>query len=356
MVKRLVCFLAAGALLFSCAQAGAAASGLSDAANRMTWKDVFSGMVGKYPTNVPETNTVSREKGELDPTKNWIFDFGLQRYLVSYTSYEIGTNDAPLYSPLSRLEFPLNTWWLRFELRRTCPRWSAGLRSGLSVARNVDGRFEDSDWENEDAPTIRTTYSQSAMRAEANFLFRGDIDVNVSDWLKLPPSLELRPLFAFQFQRLNLMAHDGVQWDSSGAQALAGNSIHFRQDYYQYLIGLKGSWQMWKPTKYITIKLKGEADWGPALAYYEDRHLLREGELVARASGLANSLYFLSGVEMEIAKTVTFGIDADYMWLRAGRVTTRDTNVPLHTDTSWSNGCRIWTDQFSLTAHVSCAF
>jgi len=324
--------------------------------NRSEWENALSDVMGHYPLNIPQTNTDSGKRGELNPTKNWSFDIGLQRFMVSYTSYEIGNDDVPLYHPLSRLEFPLNTWWLRFELRRTCPRWSVGLRSGLSVARNVDGRMEDSDWTNTDDTTQRTIYSQSAMRAEANYLFRGDIDVNISDWLKLPPSVEIRPLFAFQFQRLNLMAHDGVQWDANGATAIAGDGIHFRQDYYQYLIGLKGSWEILKPNKYITVRLKGEADWGPAMAYYEDHHLQREGDMFSTASGIANSMYYLSGIEMVIAKTVTLGVDADYMWLRTTHARTRDVNVPLHQDVSWSNGSEIWTDQFSLTAHVSYAF
>ncbi|MDD5440208.1 MAG: omptin family outer membrane protease [Candidatus Omnitrophica bacterium] len=293
----------------------------------------------------------------------------MQRYMVSHTSYEIGNPDGPRQEPLSRLEFPLDTWWLRFDLRRTSPRWSVGGRAGLSVARNVDGRMKDSDWERESTPEMLTTYSESACRAEANYLFRGDVDVNVADWLGLPSSVEIRPLFAFQFQRFNLMAHDGVQWSNGlygedddveldGAQssvALAGDGIHFRQDYYLYQIGARGAYNM-QAARNVVVRVHGEADWGPALAYYEDHHLLREGDLFSYCKGRGNSLYFLAGLETVIAKTITVGIDMDYTWIGTTRATITHSNIPLHENQSWDNGVKIWSDQTSLVAHVSYAF
>lgn len=337
---------------------------------KTSWKDLVSDIFGHYPLKIDQTNTAPAEKGKLAETKNWIFDFGLQRFIMSHTSYEIGTHADPLYHPLSRLEFPLNTWWLDFELRRTCPRWSVGGRAGLSVARNTDGRMKDSDWMNEDDTDMLTNYSESACRAEANYQFRGDVDVNIADWLRLPSSIEIRPLFAFQFQRLNLMAHDGVQYDigkympdeelvtMDGAMdtyEMKGDSIHLRQDYYMYLIGLRGVYNGIKIGKYITIRARGEADWGPALAYYEDHHLQRGGDLFAYFRGYGSAVYFLTGLDMIIAKTVTLGVSMDYLGIRTRGVTVH-TNIPRKEDFYWSNGVKTWSDQTSLTARVSYAF
>ena len=333
---------------------------------KTTWKDIFSDVVGHYPLNIDQTSASPEQKGKLNQPKNWVFDFGLQDFLMSHTSYQFGNSGTPFQKPISKLEFPLNTWWLESELRRTCPRWSVGVRAGLSVAGNTNERFKDSDWLRD--TEMLTTYSESAMREENSYLFRADADVNISDWLRLPPGLEIRPLFAFEFQRLNLMAHDGVQWEVgsypygeagsldgySSAQALAGNSIHFRQDYYMYQIGLRGVYDGFKIGKYITIKTKGEADWGPVIGYSEDNHLLRDLFGYIRSTG--NSFYFSTGLDMVFAKTITAGVSMDYLCIRSFG-TQHDRDLGHGGVESWEDyGVRVWSDQTSLTAHVSYAF
>jgi outer membrane protease len=227
--------------------------------------------------------------------------------------------------------------------------------------------MKDSDWENPANTQTVTTYSESALRANSNHLFRADVDVNISDWLGLPPGFEIRPLFAFQFQRFNLMSHDGTQWSvgnyddamaidgPTDASSLNGDTIRFRQDYYMYHIGLKGSYDGFKINKYMTIKISGEADWGPALGYYKDHHLLRTGNLIAYCKSSGSSLYFATGVDMIIAKTITAGITMDYLWIRTTGVT-RHTNFLMGEDLMWSDGVKTWSDQTSLMAHVSYAF
>ena len=333
-----------------------------------TWQDIFSDVVGHYPLSTDQTNVSPGQKSKLNIPKNWIFDFGLQRFLMSHTSYEFGGLYEPFQKPLSRLEFPINTWWLDFRLRRTCPRWSIGVRGGLSVAKNTDGRMKDSDWESPEDTGMKTTYSESACRLENSYLFRGDVDVNISDWLGLPPSFEIRPLFAFEFQRLNFMAHDGVMWDIgsynnsdaeevlvgiSSAAALPGDFIHFRQDYYMYQIGLRGVYDGFKIGKYINIKATGEADWGPVLGYNEDHHLLNG--LSGRIKSSGNSLYFSTGLEMVFAKTITAGVSMDYLYIRTTGVE-RQQLLPKGVAVTWPDGVKAWSDQTSLIAHVSYSF
>lgn len=338
---------------------------------KTTWKDIFSDVVGHYPLTAEQKSGEPAQKGGLNIPKNWVFDFGLQRFLMSHTSYKIGNDSPPFQQPLSQLEFPLNTWWLDFRLRRTCPRWSIGGRAGLSVERNTDGRMKDTDWENPQHTDMITTYSEGACRAEQNFLFRGDVDVNISDWLRLPSWVEIRPLFAVEYQRLNLMEHDSVQWSvghyssNEGLAALDGapsislpdNGIHLQEDYYLYQIGIRGSCDLLRPNKFLKLKAHGEADWGPDLGYYEDRHTTSPGERVAPGKSWGNSLYFETGLELVFANSFTAGIAMDYLQIRNYSGATRETNAPLHQDSSyWTNGCKVWSDQTSLTAHVSYAF
>lgn len=333
------------------------------AGEKTTWNDIFSGVVGHYP---PDNKPINQYQ-----PKNWEFDFGLQRFIMSHTSYEFGNPDEPKQDHISRLEFPLNTWWLDFNLRRTCPRWSIGGRAGFSVSRNADGPMMDSDWENPENLGMLTTYSESACRAEGNFHFRGDIDVNISDWLRLPPGWQIRPLFAFQYQHFKVAAHDGTQWsvgnyddeDASGfgldgettATALKDDSIRFRQNYYIYQIGLRAVYDGIKIGKYVVIKLHGEADWGPVIGYNEDHHLQRSGYRFTYEKTSGNSLYFITGMDMVIAKTFTAGIKMDYMWIRTTGVH-RMSDSFNKTDQTWSDHVNVWSDQMSLIGHVSYAF
>lgn len=334
---------------------------------KTTWQDIVSDVVGHYPLKTIDAGP--DRAGRLDLPKNWEFDFGMQRFVMSHTSYEIGNPNAPFQKPLSRLEFPLNTWWLDFRLRRTCPRWSIGGRAGLRVATNTDGRMKDSDWENPANTDMLTTYSEGACNLDEGHHFRGDVDVNISDWLGLPKGFEVRPLCAFQFQRLILVDHDAVQWgvgnydtetDDMGldgaisAMALPGNTIRFRQDWYLYQIGLRGTYTH-DLNKHLAVKVRGEADWGPAVGFNEDQHLVRPGIMVGYIKSSGNSLYFSTALEMVIIKTITLGIGMDYSFIRTTGET-RHYNGPTGENSKWPDGVKAWSDQTGLNAYVSYAF
>lgn len=331
---------------------------------KTTWQDILSDVVGHYPLPSDLVGNDNKEqKSKLDLPKNWEVGVGVERFIASHTSYDIGLRFAPWTKPLSRLEFPVNTWWLNFDARRTCPRWSIGGRAGFSVNRNSNNWMIDSDWRtNDDDEDVLTNYSKNYCDVRKAFLFRGDVDVNISDWLKLPPSLEIRPLFAFQFQRFNLIMHDGVQWNyvqNDGfvtplAQQLPGDCVSFRQDWWLYMIGLRGSYNL-KLNKYVMIKIKGEADWGPALGYNVDHHMQREGDLWGYINSSGNALYFLTGLDMTVSKTITIGVGVDYLRIRTSGII-HDVNTPEGVDQWWSDDVKSYSDQLGLTAHISYAF
>jgi hypothetical protein len=198
------------------------------------------------------------------------------------------------------------------------------------------------------------------MHINDSFQFGGDVDVNISDWLRLPPGFEARPLFAFRFQRLAFLDQDGEQYDyfPYNNYALDGDSIRFRQDWYTYMIGMRGSYSA-KMGKYMTVKIKGEADWGPALGYNLDEHLRRNGRETYENS-VGNALYFLAGLDMVIAKTITIGVGVDYMFIRTSGShrwwdpAPLDGSAPI--DASTRDGVNVWSDQLGLTMHASYAF
>lgn len=324
---------------------------------KTTWGDLFSDVFGHYPL---PANTVSDndsgQKGKLNIPKNWEFDFGLQRFLASHTSYEIGNDDPPNQKPLSRLKFPMNTWWMNFDVRRTCPRWSIGSRAGFSISNRSDGWMQDWDWKSVDTSNVVSDYGKGYCRVTGSFLFREDVDVNISDWLGLPSWAEIRPLFAFQFQRLSFLDHDGEQYEyfPYNNYALEGDSIRFRQDWYLYMIGLRESCDLAKLNKYLTIKARGEADWGPALGYNQDHHL-RRPDLWGYINSMGNALYFSAGLDMVVSKTITVGVTVDYTWIRTSGEEHQYNDVKSE-DLRWTDYVHSYSDQLSLIAHVSYAF
>jgi outer membrane protease len=150
---------------------------------------------------------------KIEPASKWEFKLDSKYFFASSTSYQFGDIDSGSDMPLSRLEFPINNLWMGGEIRRNFTRYSIGASALSSVMRNARGRMKDSDWENPDDFSDRTTFSLSANRVNYGVIAGGDIDVRVSDWLNFPPGLDIRPLIGFQWQKFSFTVHDGIQYD-----------------------------------------------------------------------------------------------------------------------------------------------
>jgi len=90
--------------------------------------------------------TVATDQKQFTPEKPWSAELHVKRYFSSHTSYEFGYPDPPLTAPLSRLEFPMNTWWVGGEVRRSFSRFSVGAEVLGSIPMESDLPFKDSDW------------------------------------------------------------------------------------------------------------------------------------------------------------------------------------------------------------------
>lgn len=255
----------------------------------------------------------------IDPERNWELRSDLKYFFASNTSYEFGDTNAAPDKPLSRLEFPLNTLWMGGELRRNFPRCSIGLNALTTVARNTFGRFKDSDWLNPTDWNERTVFSKSSCRMESGNTVGGDIDLKVADWLRLPKELDVRPLIGLQWQQFNLMAHDGVQYEYNPVSpdlAMPGNSIHFRQDYWEYLIGLRSAWDMGRPLNLLPVKALAEIHWAYVTGDNEDHHLLREGNRYTFEKTDGWAFYVSTGLKANLAKNIVAGASIDYKIIR----------------------------------------
>ena len=94
----------------------------------------------------------------------WSVDLKVRYALGSHTSYEFGNPLPPYQTPLSRLEFPLDTWWGSLGVRRDFSRFSAGIEGRTNLSRRAESPFLDSDWDDEERPEVKTIYSESHCR------------------------------------------------------------------------------------------------------------------------------------------------------------------------------------------------
>jgi outer membrane protease len=282
----------------------------------------------------------------------------IERGVRSHTSYEFGNPFEPYQAPLSRLEFPLNTWWGGVELRRDFSRGSLGGLLLTNLTQNTDGFMQDWDWENEDAPSQATTYSASRCRVEPSFQARFDFDLKVSDWLGLPVGIDIRPVVGFQWQRFNFMAHDGNQWSyfpPEPPMELVGNSIHFRQDYQLYFLGVKASYAWKNAADALPATLFLFCWWAYAKADNEDHHMLHPGFRLTLEKSTGSAWFFSGGTRAHLSRNVSAVLEASYLTIRTTG-THRLVNEPFTTDFRFDHGVKVWSEQATLAVRLEYAF
>lgn len=308
---------------------------------------------------VPECRAGAFEKkGSAAVTETFSVGGKLKYFFRSHTSYEFGNPFPPFQEPLSRLEFPINTWWGGLEMKLNLSRFSFGLEGITNVTQNAHGKFEDSDWDDENRPYEKTIYSQSEMRVAPSYMVRLDADVDVSDWLRLPKGLSIRPVAGFRWQKFNLVSHDGTQWDLTGfapEYALPGEGIRFKQEYWQYFIGLRSILDLSYATGLKSLVLLMQADWAYVEGKNEDHHLLRQGRRFTYESTYGEAWHASIGLKKDLGTNFRIGLDADYLAIKTtGKH--RLVNADFNIDMDVSNGVRTWSDQASVSLTLEYRF
>lgn len=282
----------------------------------------------------------------------------IERGVRSHTSYEFGIPFEPYRTPLSRLEFPVNTWWGGVALRRDFSRVSLGLRLLTNVTQNTDGFMQDWDWEDDDAPGRVTTYSASRCRVEPSYQARFDLDLKVSDWLGLPVGIDIRPVVGFQWQRFNFMAHDGKQWSYFPPEPpvdLVGNSLHFRQGYQLYFLGVKASYAWGNVVDALPATIFLFCYWAYAKADNEDHHMMRPGFRLTLEESTGNAWFFSGGTRTCLSRNISAVLEVSYLTIRTTG-THRLYNEPFEVDFSFDHGVKVWSEQATLAARLEYAF
>ena len=306
------------------------------------------------------TITAAEDEKPTAPEKAWSAELHVKRYFGSHTSYEFGYPYPPYQAPLSRLEFPLNTWWAGGEFRRSFSRISAGIEIMRNVSRESDGSFKDSDWDDDTKPGVLTVYSESQCRMEPSYMVRGDVDLKVADWLGMPVWFDLRPVVGLRWQRFNLVAHNGVQTypapgDTTPPDPLPGDAISFEQNYWQYFLGIRAAYDLERHLKIPRLKLFGQLDWAYVDGDNGDHHLLREGNRWTYEKTRGEAWHASLGFKAGLTKNINAGVEAEYLLIQ-----TKGSHRWVHDvyamDMSWDNGVKVWSEQMSLMMSLDYLF
>jgi hypothetical protein len=275
----------------------------------------------------------------------------------SHTSYEFGDLFPPYVAPLSRLEFPLDSWWTGGELRASFPRFSMGIEVLTNARGDAGGRMYDSDWDNND-PDLMTTFSASRCRMEQGYMASADVDMEVSDWLNLPQWFSLRPVVGMRYQYFRLVAHNGIQYDLTGVtpyDLLPSNSIRFKQTYWQYFIGVRSGIDAGRYIGIQDLKLTTQFDVAYVEAANEDKHLLRLGNRFTYEDTFGHAWHASIGLKKGLSKNLFLGVDFDYLCISTAG-SHRFLNRPLGFDESWGNGVKVWSEQKSISLSLEYRF
>lgn len=305
----------------------------------------------------PTASTAKKDEASGSP---WSVELRERRYFNSHTSYEFGNPFPPCQIPLSRLEFPLDSWWTGLAMNRNLRRISLGFEALRNVSQEADGVFKDSDWESDDQPTVKTTYSESRCRMELGLIARGDLDLKVSDWVGLPCWLDARPVVGFRWQRFSLITHDGNQYDLTPQpdppiMPLPGYGIRFEQTFQQYFLGMWTTWYLGRLFHTPPLTLLVQADWARVNGNNADRHLLRAGNRMTYEKTSGKAKHISVGLKIDLTQRFQLGIDLDHLKMETIG-THRLVNDLFNLDFSFDHGVRVWSEQTSLTASLGYKF
>jgi outer membrane protease len=303
----------------------------------------------------PAMAAANNEKS-LIPEKKWSAELRVKRYFGSHTSYEFGNPFPPYQAPLSRLEFPMNTWWAGGEVRRSFSRFSTGVEVLTAIPMESDGLMKDSDWDDDSAPGQRTIYSESQCRMEPSYRVRGDVDMKVGDWLGMPVWFDLRPVAGVRWQRLTLVAHDGAQTElGMPSMALPGDSIRFQQTYWQYFLGIRAAYDLERHLKAPRLKLHGQLDWAYVDGDNSDHHLLRMGNRMTYEKTRGDAWHASLGLKVGLTENINAGAELEYLRIRS-EGSHQLVNDLFGIDFSFDHGVKVWSDQFSMMMSLEYLF
>ncbi|MCF7965272.1 MAG: omptin family outer membrane protease [Methylobacter tundripaludum] len=311
-------------------------------------------------TAVSATQASSAMDPGDSPDTPWSVNPKVRNDFSSHTSYEFGNPFPPYQAPLSRLEFPLDSWWAGLEARRSFSRVSVGIEAMRNISGAADGPFKDSDWDDDARPGVKTIYSESNLRLDPSYSVRADVDLKISDWVGLPSGFDLRPVIGGRWQRFSFVSHDGLQvypspGDTTPPIALPGDGIRFEQTYWQTFLGVKTAYEWRNPVYVSRLGVRMQLDWAYVIGENEDHHMLREGRRFTYEETRGNGWHAALGLDVGLTRQLSANLDLDYLKLDTSG-SHRWVNTVFGEDESSGYEVNVWSQQFGITMGLKYAF
>jgi hypothetical protein len=281
----------------------------------------------------------------------WSIDYRFRSLMSSSITNEFGTPWPPPdgWSPMTRLNFPLNSNWHGVEARVGQPTWEFRLE-WMMPQQGIHGEQNDFDWQ---LPTTDfTDMAYSSERWNEGQMLDFGFDFQMLDHPFGLPG-ELWPTIGFRWQRFDISCYDAVQVKANGdwldpPQQLTGDTLAFNQQFYFGYIGgqLRGNLNL-KVLPPFAWKFQG--DWGVVGGYNSLTANDSQRESMNRTYG--NMWHVAFTTEMPITQHFSIGVQFDYTKIQTHG--THRLNDPSQSiDESWDNGVSVLSDQTMLTTFL----
>jgi hypothetical protein len=269
-------------------------------------------------------------------------DLVVSKFINSFATYQFPDPDTGI-DPLSRLEFPIDQWFIGFKATSALQ----GVSLNLEVLRNLNEKSslktQDSDWEFPANPDQKTTFSESDSRLPEAWL----VDVS-TDWAMFCPYI--RPVLGLRWQTFHFIGGDGFQnsFPRPAPTPLTGDTFDVRFTFKHLYVGGIADFGP------APFGMRLQADYAWVTAENADRHLLRGDRLTKeKASGWC--VHLAASVRVSLTDSLSFLLQGDFK-----RIRTRKGSHDWWDDSgafqeSW-DGAEMWSDQQSLSAYCELRF
>ncbi len=273
---------------------------------------------------------------------------GMRKFINSFTSYQFANPFPPNQDPLSRLEFPIDQWFLGLTAKYVAQSWSVQAQGWVNVNRESGLKMQDSDWDDDANPSQKTIFSESACRLNKGLLFDTYLAVRIP-WQRFG---KVRPLVGYRYQYFAFTTHDGAQAAlGAGVMDLPGDGIDFNQLFNHFYFGGVVSISF-EPTIILSnlprVDLECQVDYALITAKNEDFHLLRTGDRVTLENTRGHCWHVMVSAGFFKRGALSARVEADFKRLMTdGDHLLRNSLFNLNFS---FDGSRVWSDQASISA------
>jgi hypothetical protein len=296
---------------------------------------------------------------------------GIRQYLNSFTSFQFPSPGTSL-NPLSRLEWPWEQLFGVVKVGFAYRTLDLNIEYSSTISTLSRLRSQDSDWENEDNPGQKTTFSSSQAKP------RGwTFDIGTT--MRLPRFQRIRGVAGFRAQQFNFTSTGGSQgsiWDDMEGYVptydvpLPGPGIKFSQTYKHWYGGWVGAGDFYPAMlwRYLPswTRIKVQGDFGYVKGSNHDEHL-RRTDFLGRPQDrhtyettTGHSCHLNLSADFRITSWIHVEVEGDFMIVKTRGshhwTAWSDAVIDLfNSNMSW-DGAAAWSEQKYVSVVAKCVF